>query len=193
MKYLVPQRTNRTHFLSLPLDLISILISSLCSKYNKATLWRIQRGMLLLNVFCSQVSFQRTALIQRQSEAHKSTAVEFRDCLGLSRICVMCTVSCGSIWRIKSASKSLDISGNITYFTELYCLKTEICFVLSQYLLWQMDVWIFIFVCKCFIFLPFNKFSEIQTTSCLTFTLLPDADASRQLSPQIEGSGGSAR
>lgn len=64
MKYLVPQRTNRTHFLSLPLDLISILISSLCSEYNNATLWCIQRGMLLLNVFSLTGSFWRLALIQ---------------------------------------------------------------------------------------------------------------------------------
>lgn len=38
MKYLVPQRTNRTNFLSLPSDLVSILISSFRSEYNNATL-----------------------------------------------------------------------------------------------------------------------------------------------------------
>lgn len=51
MKYLVPRRTNTTNFLSLLLDLVSILISSLCSEHNDTTLRCIQRGTLLLNVF----------------------------------------------------------------------------------------------------------------------------------------------
>lgn len=80
MKYLVPQRTNRTNFLSLPLDLISILISSLCSEYNNATLWCIQRGRLLLNVFLLTSSFQRATF----NKAHTSVAAEFTDCLELS-------------------------------------------------------------------------------------------------------------